>query len=55
MELERLGTLRVFKPTGIGEIDMVSKRVVDGKLRGLDLDGDLLSVSMVDVVGVAIS
>jgi hypothetical protein len=48
-----LVTLRVFSPTGIEEIDMVPQRVMDGKLRGLDREGDRVSVYMVDVVGIA--
>lgn len=52
MEFGRLVTLRVFKPTGIVEVDMVPQRVVDGKLRGLDRDGDRVSVAVADVIGV---
>lgn len=50
MELGRLVTLRVFKPTGIVEVDMVPQRVVDGKLRGLDHDVNRVSLAMVDVI-----
>lgn len=55
IKLGRLVTLRVFKPPGNEELDMVPQQVVDGKLRGLDRDGDRMSVAMVDVVGVTIS
>lgn len=52
MERGRLVTLQVFRPTGIVEVDMVPQRVVDGKLRGLDLDGDRVSVVVADVISV---
>ncbi|MCX7570427.1 YolD-like family protein [Tumebacillus sp. DT12] len=53
MERGRLVTLLVFKPTGLEEVDMLPQRVADGKLRGLDRDGDRVSVAIVDVVGVS--
>lgn len=51
MEIGRLVTLRVFKTTGIEEVDMVPQWVADGKLRGLDRDGDRVSMAMLDAVG----